>query len=140
MKKQRYNSKNCGQFQWEFFARKPSLRACGGMVCRCQIRQHSPRTIELRQTLFDRLKWFVDDRSYSECGKSELREFLAYLPTGHQHSQGRWRYFLLKKAPRPETGATYFSHIRAFFSWLVTEELIAESQMSKPAPPVDDWL
>ncbi len=102
----------------------------------CRIRQHSPRTIELRQVLFGRLRWFLDHRSHSECGKVELRDFFAYLSTGHQGSQGRWLDSRYTKPLRPETVATYFNHIRAFFSWLVNEEFIEVSPMAKFAPPV----
>jgi len=105
----------------------------------CQIRQHSSSTIELRRTLLGRLQWFLNDREATLCGRSELRSFLAYLSSGHQDADGRWGKGKDKRWSRPLRPAsvnTYYHHIRAFFSWLVSEELIGTSPMEKIAPPV----
>ena len=104
----------------------------------CQIRQHSPRTIELRRMLAGRLEWFLDDRSVTYCSRSEIRQFFAYLSTGHQSPGGRWgkpetRY---KAALRPETVNTYFHHLRTFFNWLVSEEYLEISPMDKLKPSI----
>lgn len=95
-----------------------------------------PRTIELRRVLIGRLHWFLIDRDLSQCGKSELRQFFAYLSTGHTGDEGRWGDDRYRKPLRPVTVSTYFHHLRAFFNWLVAEELLAESPMEKLAPPV----
>jgi site-specific recombinase XerD len=104
----------------------------------CQIRQHSPRTIELRRMLAGRLFWFLEERDTAQCGRAEIRRFFAYLSNGHQDGGGRWgkgakRY---SKPLRPETISTYFHHLRTFFNWLVGEEYLQVSPMDKIAPPV----
>jgi hypothetical protein len=84
----------------------------------CQIRQHSPRTIELRRTLTGRLFWFLEMRAATHCGRAEMRQFFAYLSTGHKDSEGRWAKGQKQQftvALRPATVNTYFHHLRAFF-------------------------
>jgi hypothetical protein len=93
----------------------------------CQIRYHSPRTIELRRVLIGRLLWFLQDRGFSKCGRREMRAFFAYLSKPHQSTEGRWNKGQGSQwvgALRPSTVDTYFQHLRTFFSWLVGEDFI----------------
>lgn len=104
-----------------------------------QIRQHSPHTIQLRRTLCGRLQWFLQDREAVECSRTELRQFFAYLSTGHEDAWGRWgkgRQQQWTGALRPSTISSYYHHLRAFFSWLVGEEFLDVSPMEKLAPPL----
>ena len=113
----------------------------------CLIKQHSPRTIELRRILTRRLIWFLQEQNATNCGRSELRAFFAYLTNGHQNANGRWNKKEAAsgdskrwtKPLRPATIATYHRHFKAFFSWAVAEEYLAESPMDRvPAPVVRD--
>ncbi len=109
----------------------------------CLIKQHSPRTIELRRILTRRLLWFLEEQNHATCGRSELRAFFAYLTNGHQSAKGRWNKDdsgsakRWTKPLRPTTIATYHRHFKAFFSWAIAEELLSESPMNRvPAPVV----
>ena len=55
----------------------------------CQMRQHSPRTIEMRRTLIGLLFWFLQEQGAQECTRTEIRQFMAYLATGHEHKKAR---------------------------------------------------
>src|SRR5688500_5375775 len=69
----------------------------------CQIRQHSPRTIELRRMLLGRLLWFLNHKEAVYCSRVEMRQFLAYLTTGYEDETGRWGYSKLNQPLRPAT-------------------------------------
>lgn len=82
----------------------------------CQIRNHSPQTIELRRVLCNRLNWFLQYRQYTSCSRTELRQFFAYLVGGHDAEQGRGgrpepRY---RKVLRPATVDMYHNHLLIF--------------------------
>lgn len=114
------------------------MRLVEDWLADCQIRQHSSRTIELRRMLAGRLLWFLEKRGAVQCSRAEIRQFFAYLSTGHNDIGGRWgksekRYTI---AMSPETVSTYFHHLRTFFNWLVGEEYLMVSPMDKIAPPV----
>lgn len=102
----------------------------------CQYRQHSPRTIVARRIYLDKLIWFLKTHNYDQCGVPELRRFFAYLTSGHEQEGGRWGNSLRSKPVRPSTVATYHSHIRAFFNWLVGENFLDSSPMERIAPPI----
>jgi site-specific recombinase XerD len=102
----------------------------------CRMRQHSPRTNELRRGLLGRLLWYLADQNFPDCGRSELRHFMAYLDCGHLDARGRWGYANETLALRPATIATYHRHLRAFFAWLEEEEYIDDSPFRKIKPPI----
>ena len=72
--------------------------------------------------------------------------FFGYLTNGHQTAGGRWNKNDTSgnskrwtKPLRPATIATYHRHLKAFFSWTVAEEYLAESPMDRvPAPVARD--
>lgn len=101
-----------------------------------EARGHSPRTIELRKILLGKLQWFLREEKYESCGTPELRAFFAYLVRPPQPGKGRWGNPRLTVAMRPSTAATYHSHLRAFFHWLVSEEVVDISPLEKIKPPI----
>jgi site-specific recombinase XerD len=78
-----------------------------------QIRQHSPRTIETRRILLQRLLDFLHEQNYSNCGLAKLRRFFATLNNK-----------LTGESLRPVTIETFHRVYCAFFNWLVEEEMI----------------
>lgn len=104
----------------------------------CQIRAHSPRTIDLRRILLQRLEWYLNSVEADTCGRIEIRRFFAYLTTSHANVKGRWDKGQQQQWIRPlssATLATYHHHLKAFFNWLVGEEYLTISPMEKIAPP-----
>lgn len=104
----------------------------------CEYSQRSERTIELRRVLLGRLQWFLTDRQATDCGRSELRGFFAYLTTGHKQKGGRWGYGNDHGASRPMSSATirtYYAHLRSFFNWLVGQGIIDVSPLDSLSPP-----
>lgn len=92
----------------------------------CDLKEHSPKTIEMRRGLLNRLIKFLWDKQHLTCGRSELRQFFAALSNSRTGEK-----------MRPSTADTYHRVYSAFFNWLVIEEIIGESPMRKiPKPRV----
>ena len=105
----------------------------------CQSRYHSPRTIVARRCYLNSLKWFLDHKGYESCGTREMRQFFAYLVSGHSAEGERWKGKNARswtKPLRPVTVLTYYHHLGAFFHWLVGEELLEVSPMDRVGRPV----
>ena len=56
----------------------------------CEFRQHSQQTLALRRHVLEKLIWLLRERECERCGPAEIRQFLAYLTTGHKEPGGRW--------------------------------------------------
>lgn len=108
-----------------------------GWLLAGDIARHSPATLALRRLILGKLHWFLRGRSLDTCGTHEIRLFLSYLNHGHEQPGGRWGNPHETRPVKPGTVATYDRHLRAFFSWLVKEELLEGSPMEKIAEPVD---
>ncbi len=101
----------------------------------------SDKTILIAATALNKLRQFLESRGYPtdviEIGTQELREFILYLQ--------EVRAFEYHPYTRPQTRGlsghainTYLRSIRAFWSWLVREEVITSNPFSKvkvPRPP-----
>lgn len=101
----------------------------------------SDKTILITTTALNKLRQFLESRGYPtdviEIGTQELREFILYLQ--------QVRAFEYHPYTRPQTRGlsghainTYLRSIRAFWSWLVREEVITSNPFSKvkvPKPP-----
>jgi len=99
----------------------------------------SPKTMEARRMVTDKLLWFLRQEEREHCGRVEIREFLAYLNTGHLQPDGRWRTgrpndHLPVKA---RTTQLYFANLRVFFRWLVEEEALAVSPFDTLKQPIN---
>jgi integrase/recombinase XerC/integrase/recombinase XerD len=111
-------------------------RYAEGWLLDGEIRQLSKSTLDGRRIVIDKLLWFLKQREYPVCSTMELRQFLAYISTGHENAQGRWGNPQLTRRVRPTTPVTYFSRLRTLFRFLVQEEAIVVSPMEKMRPPV----
>jgi site-specific recombinase XerD len=108
-----------------------------GWLLDSEIRQHSSRTLDNRRLVLNKLFWFLQQHEYAVCNTLVIRQFLAYLSNGHEQPGGCWGNPHLTKPIKPGTAATYDRHLRAYFSWLVKEEIIERSPMDKIAEPTD---
>lgn len=82
--------------------------------------QRSPRTIEERKALREKLIWFLNHNGHDECGTIEMRNFLAYVATGHLRKGGRWGNADHPAAllpVKPSTVASYHRNLRAMLRW-----------------------
>lgn len=86
--------------------------------------------------LVGKLAWFLHEHHHEECGTTELRAFFVYLIRPLEAGQYRWGNPRFNMQMRPATQATYYSHLRAFFHWLVSEEVIESSPLDKIKPPI----
>jgi hypothetical protein len=93
-----------------------------GWVLDGEIRQLSPRTLEERRYLIQKLGWFLRHRELDACGVMELRLFLAYIGTGHKEPGGRWGN---PQNTRPVGART----VQAYFRWVVEEGGLAASPL-----------
>jgi len=101
----------------------------------------SDKTILITTTALNKLKQFLESSKYAtdviEIGARELREFILHLQ--------RVRAFEHHRYTKPQSKGlsghainTYLRAIRAFWSWLVREEIITSNPFSKirvPKPP-----
>lgn len=101
-----------------------------------EVRQLSKNTLSSRRLLIGKLLWFMEEKGHERFGTPEIRAFLAYINTGHESEEGRWGEPRRKDKVRPRTSHTYFSLMRTFCSWLVSEEVLEASPMEKLRPPV----
>jgi site-specific recombinase XerD len=106
-----------------------------GWILDGEIRQQSPQTIALRRLLIKKLIWFCGERSYTECGVMELRQFFAYINNGHTSKEGRWDNPNRTRQVRPKTVKTYHNHLRPFFHWLIQEGVMDSSPIDSISPP-----
>jgi site-specific recombinase XerD len=101
----------------------------------CELRLYSPDTVKTRRVFLRNLLWFLDRRAYPGCGEPELRRFFYYLAHGHEEPGGRFGKKELTRAARPVTVADYYHCLHSFFGWLVAQEKLQVSPLSKIAKP-----
>lgn len=112
-------------------------RYAAGWILTCDIARHSKSTLYNRRLYLDKLIWFLAEHNLKSCGTHELRLFFQYLNHGHEKEGGRWGNARLTTTVKPGTTATYDRHLRAFFTWMVTEEAIPASPMDRIVEPTD---
>lgn len=106
----------------------------------------SPLTAANRRRCGERLLWFLEYRGLSECGESEIIEFLAYVSTAHLQPGGRWQELerddrwgqstIRGKEPvKPSTVGWYYDHLRGLFNYLVKREKLTETPMKHVEKP-----
>ncbi len=103
----------------------------------CEINQNSAATLKNRRLYVRNLLWFLRRNEFAQCGVSELRAFFSYLINGHKEPCGRWGNPRECKPVKPSTSATYYSHLRALFRWIVAEGGLPSSPMERIKPPID---
>lgn len=99
----------------------------------------SRRTLEQRGDVIGKLLWFLESRGEKRCGMAELRAFFQHLEHGHLQPEGRWGQGAMvksgKKPLRPVSQFAYHRNIKAFFGWLVKEEVLPVSPMQRVEAP-----
>jgi integrase len=101
-----------------------------------QDRRLSPRTLEARQFLIDKLVWFLRDQGATEFTRLEIRQFLAHVNNGHQDGRGRWGNERMTQEVKPRTTLTYFINLKSLCNFLVEEGALPASPMETLRPPV----
>lgn len=92
--------------------------------------QKSQRYLTSQRKLIEGLLLsYLTDTGAAYCGKSEIRAFLIYTRSGGNNKD--------KRPCSEATVANYFRSLRAFWSWLVSEEVLEKSPFEgMPAPKV----
>ena len=103
----------------------------------CEMRQLSPRVLDLRRLILDKFQWFLRQREMATVNKLSIRAFLHYVSTGHQDAGGRWGNARNAKAVLPATVQMYHRHLRACCNWIVSDESLDESPMASVAAPIN---
>lgn len=108
-------------------------------------RQGSPRTVERYKFVTDKLYWFLTTFGHDACGVKELRAWFVYATTAHERPEGRWQEPGSLKAGRgnyahlrpisARSVRSYHADLRAFFRWLVQEEVLSSSPMERIKAP-----
>lgn len=107
-----------------------------------QMRQLSARTIEARRSLVAKLLWFLRQQEAPHCGTTEVRAFLAYVATAHEHAGGRWgnagnrKIASATKPVKPRTVRDYMTGVRTLFSYLIADGVLDTSPLDSLRPPV----
>jgi site-specific recombinase XerC len=76
-----------------------------------------------------------EETGCEDCGLFELRQVSAYLTNGHASENGRWDDKHKRKPVKVRTIHTWHGHLRAFFRWMVDEQIISASPMERIAAP-----
>lgn len=87
--------------------------------------------------VIDKLLWYFREKKVDECGVTELRQFLAYLSSGHKEAGGRWGNPLLIATVKSRTVKDYHATLRTLFNWIVCEGALLASPMDRIPVPVD---
>lgn len=97
---------------------------------------NTARTLEEKRNISNKLLWFVNNRGFVNCGVYELRDFLAYVRSGHTQPGGRWGNPSMVRAVKPATILTYYRYLSSFFTFLVTDQVIDESPFKRIKIPM----
>lgn len=103
-----------------------------------EIQDLSPRTLEERQRVTEKLCWFLAQDAQPALTTTAVRGFLAYLRRSHEDPAGRWGTLAPGRPAQPLAAAThraYYRVIRAFCNWLIAEEEIDRSPLASLRPP-----
>jgi site-specific recombinase XerD len=121
----------------EGLSRPDLARLVQNWILDAELGNRSPRTIKNRRDLTGKLLWFVDRRGFEACGVDELRAFFLYLQNGHKDAAGRWGNPTERQPIRPQTYKTYYTCLRAFFNFAVSEGRVSGSPMVRIPSPVE---
>lgn len=101
-------------------------------------RPASPRTVETRQDVVNKLLWFLRKERYLTCGTLGLQGFLAHVRGGCYEQGGRWGNAREREPVCDRTVDTYYCWIHALFTHLVERvkvldiSPIAEDRIERP--------
>ena len=118
-------------------ARQDLSRLANDWLLDGQFRLHSLNTVETRRIFIKNLLWFLERRSFEQCGTTELKHFFIYLSHGHEEPGGRWGNPQLRKPLRPISVKDYFVNFSSLFDWIVSEGYLEASPLQGlPIPKV----
>ncbi len=100
-----------------------------------QLRQHTPQSILSRKDRIGKFFWFLEHKNFQSVGVAELRAFFLYCAEGHLEQGGRWGNPTLTTPMRPISVQGYHRIIKAFFNYLVNEEILESSPLKRIKPP-----
>jgi site-specific recombinase XerD len=101
----------------------------------CEYQAQARSTQVTRRNFLLHFFWFLKHRGFTECGATEIKQFLHYTAQSHEDDGGRWGNPKMTKAVRPITLKDYYICLRAFFQWMVDEELVDSSPMRRVPRP-----
>ena len=102
-------------------------------------RHLSPRTLDFRRDLTQKLLWWLKREGHSVFGPDQVRGFLAYINTGHKEDGGRWGNPRMTRPACPGTTHTYYVSLTTFAaSWFRKRCEASPSGDPAPAPPRPD--
>jgi site-specific recombinase XerD len=95
----------------------------GDWLMDARIKGHTIQSTKSREARIGKFFWFLRYRGFLEVGTPQLKEFFLYLQTAHDTPEGRWNN--PKSLPmRPIMVGNYHRIVKAFFNFLIEEELI----------------
>lgn len=100
-----------------------------------QLHKHTPQSVQSRKARIGKFFWFLEHKGISEVGAPELKCFLLYLNESHLEAGGRWGNPRMTQPMRPISIHGYFRILKAFFNFLMNEELINSNPMARIKPP-----
>lgn len=100
-----------------------------------QLRKHTAQSVQSRKARISKFFWFLEHKGIEEVGTTQLKQFFLYLNEGHLEPGGRWDNRRMTEPMRPISVHAYFRILKAFFNFLVSEEIIDSSPMAKIKPP-----
>ncbi len=108
----------------------------------CELRNHSPQTLEGRTGRLKRLAWWVREVGKPQgVGEDEIRSFLGYLLNAHKEIGGRWRDADRHPSASSPMGSgtyrTYYATVRAFLNWCVEQGELTENPMATIPRPTN---
>ena len=96
---------------------------------------HTSQGQRSRKQRIEKFFWFLQYRGIVEVGKTEIKEFFRYCNEGHLEPGGRWGNPRMTTPMRATSVCGYHRILKAFFNYLVYEELIPSNPMKRIKPP-----
>lgn len=109
-----------------------------GWVLDAEIVMRSPRTIQERKDLREKLLWFLARESYERCGIDELKAFLGYVATTPTPENPRWGNAANCKNLQPVSPVTvkaYHRNLSCLFNAIWEDAGLPRSPMAKIEAP-----
>ena len=96
-----------------------------------RIKGHTAQSIKSRIDRIEKFFWFLDFKGYEAIGTPELKDFILYLQTAHENPSGRWNNPKQSAPLSPIMVGNYHRIVKAFFNFLIEEELIDFDPMKR---------
>ena len=96
-----------------------------------KIKGHTAQSLKSRIDRIGKFFWFLDFKGYEAVGTAELKDFILYLQTAHETPAGRWNNPRQNKPMTPVMVGNYHRIVKAFFNFLIDEEMIDFDPMKR---------